>query len=713
MNLIIILKKITVLATLIAGTIYCNAQQISDYLVNYQYNNSGIFRQNFRETDDMSYEYYSSANSSHFQTDGKSLYYILNSVGDAKYESYEDIKWLKEPTFKDTLNSQLVFVSYDIAKKVIVAKPFGSNYMNLVLGVKMDEQKKSICAIAATYGDSVRLNPDNLSEVIIYPNRMLRQWLLVFDLNGKLLSKCLLIERSFSIFPYNYPYINLLKANIGKFDFNKDIILSFFVNTGSKILPVQYKDSIVSDNKFYILGFNQQSQKVNWLRKIKFSSLFYFKNDIPSVKFMIGFNIFNNPKRPDSLMILSDRYDKPIAQYSYKSENLAAGNVLSIFFQFDEQGIMTPVFRFVSKEHFGSNDPRLTSIIQNNQDILAVISSTDTLTIYSKSFIGAINKIQTPSVSSLPVRYVLLKLSFNNQLVVQLHQSKDSIAPLKVMKTKGGFYVLYPYDTKSTSYNLVPTDTVINHRERDDLYNFSPFFNYFNKVSFYDSAYKLKWLYNASHINTIFDFGFKTVIDYGPYPYHDLDFRHGTLFKFNTYPDCLMAGIYNCKPIAYFDTLQKGNSIKFLNISEYNSSYKWDFGDGTTTSQKSPTHVFKANTSLSKISLIVTNTCGSDTFVRYFTTPSKISKYAYYKELKVYPNPVNGNVIEIENLNKIELSSLKLYNTFGQEVESFNIGKINSNVIKIQLLNTASSGIYYLKAVSVEGFNYVSKLIIN
>lgn len=81
--------------------------------------------------------------------------------------------------------------------------------------------------------------------------------------------------------------------------------------------------------------------------------------------------------------------------------------------------------------------------------------------------------------------------------------------------------------------------------------------------------------------------------------------------------------------------------------------------------------------------------------------------------MKVYPNPVNGNVIEIENLNKIELSSLKLYNTFGQEVESFNIGKINSNVIKIQLLNTASSGIYYLKAVSVEGFNYVSKLIIN
>ena len=39
--------------------------------------------------------------------------------------------------------------------------------------------------------------------------------------------------------------------------------------------------------------------------------------------------------------------------------------------------------------------------------------------------------------------------------------------------------------------------------------------------------------------------------------------------------------------------------------------------------------------------------------------------------------------------------------------------EINSNVIKIQLLNTASSGIYYLKAVSVEGFNYFSKLIIN
>jgi hypothetical protein len=131
--------------------------------------------------------------------------------------------------------------------------------------------------------------------------------------------------------------------------------------------------------------------KIDWLRIINSGWPYYFKHDIPSINFMIGFTLFNNPKRQDSIILLSDRFDKTIAQYSSKEENLAAGNVLSIFFQFDNQGNMNPVFSFKSIEHFGSADPILSSIIQNDNDILAVIYCTDTLSIYGKSFIGAIN----------------------------------------------------------------------------------------------------------------------------------------------------------------------------------------------------------------------------------------------------------------------------------------------------------------------------------
>ncbi len=698
-------KNILLLFLLNVIAFTSGAQQITDYLVNYQYNNSGLYRKNFR-SDKSTDNKRVSSNHSSFVTDGKKLYYVLNSVGDAKYDSYEDVKWLKEPTYKDTLNSQLVFVSYDVAKRTIIAKPFGSNYINRALFIQMDEQRKSMCAILATYGDTVRLNPENYNEVVVFPNRMLRQWLVVFDLNGKLLSKCLLMHSPFSIASdFN---LNLMTVSIGRFNFNSKIILSFYAKAKSTVLPNHFGDSLVS-NKTYVLSYNQQSMKIDWLRIINSGWPYYFKHDIPSINFMIGFTLFNNPKRQDSIILLSDRFDKTIAQYSSKEENLAAGNVLSIFFQFDNQGNMNPVFSFKSIEHFGSADPILSSIVQNDNDILAVIYCTDTLSIYGKSFIGAINKSITPPAFDLPWRNLLLKLSFNNQSAFQLHNSKDSIAPVNVMKTKRGFYVLYPYDTKSKSYNLVSSDTVINQRQRDDLQNFTSFFTFFNKVALYDSTYKLKWLHNTSYINTIFDFENTTIIDYFPYPYHDLDFRLGAIFKFSEYPDCLMAGIYNCKPIAYFDTLQNGNSIKFLNTSEYNCNYKWDFGDGITSNQKSPTHLFKTNTAGYKISLVVTNTCGSDTFVRYFTSPSKISVFKNSLELKVYPNPVNGSVFFIENTTMNKLKEAKLYSLLGQILDC-DIEEHSDLTYKIKIKGNVIPGIYYLKATTKSEITSIYKI---
>ena len=175
-----------------------------------------------------------------------------------------------------------------------------------------------------------------------------------------------------------------------------------------------------------------------------------------------------------------------------------------------------------------------------------------------------------------------------------------------------------------------------------------------------------------------------------------------------------MAGIYNCKPLAYFDTIQNGNSIKFINLSEYNCTYKWIFGDGTISNSKSLSHVFKHTTSTVgyKISLVVTNTCGADTFVRYFKNTTGIDKYKVSAQLKIYPNPVNGNTLFIEKPLNVELVSIQLYNAFGQLIEDFRIEKAVSDNYRLELQKNLAHGIYYLKAVSNDNSSLIAKLII-
>ena len=70
--------------------------------------------------------------------------------------------------------------------------------------------------------------------------------------------------------------------------------------------------------------------------------------------------------------------------------------------------------------------------------------------------------------------------------------------------------------------------------------------------------------------------------------------------------------IANDVPVASFDAEQNNATINFTNKSEFGSSYLWDFGDGTQTSEKDPTHTYAINGEYT-ITLIAVNDCGTDT----------------------------------------------------------------------------------------------------
>lgn len=710
MKIIIYFKKYALFILLFFNH-NAHAQQVYDYIAGYAYPTTTLPRQNI----DVNIKY---AHGNKFGTDGQDIFYIINNVGNSKFESFGDILNIIEPTFKDTFNSELVFLKYNINGKNFTAKTFGSNYMNSVYRVQMDEQKKSICAIISTCGDTVRLNPDNKNEIIVYPERLQRYWLVIFDLQGKLLSKCLLAESSYSLaMPLNNFHLGYL--HIAKFDFNNNIILGFQPNSKvSNILPGQLHDSIkLSQLEIYFIGYNQQSSQIEWLRRLNKGLPNYISHSIPGKNFLMSVNMSKKPNSfMDSIILITDEYGKTVAYTTSANEGLKDGEVKTFVFDIDEGGNVGMFLNFNSKDNDKkAHVTRITSLLQNQDDVLVIITSADSVQMNGQSFIGTPDKYEKTGTGQLARRYCLLKIKLNspNDRITQLLNFKDSIVPKELIKAKTGFYILFTYSNTSTSFNILPTDTIINFQD-DKLHSYPLHYNRLHTVCRYDSVYQLKWMHKSSLINSISDFGDRVIIDYVPILNHDLNFEPGIISTISPAPQLVMAGMYNCKPIAYFDTIQKGNTIEFINLSEYNCNYTWDFGDGTISHLKSPTHNFERTNSAPgyTISLIVSNTCGSDTFVRYFENTTSISETREMLQLKIYPNPLLGNTLFISKQNNAKLKSIHLYNSFGQLIEKFKLENIFAECWKLQLSNDLAHGIYYVKATSEDESHFVSKLLI-
>ena len=173
----------------------------------------------------------------------------------------------------------------------------------------------------------------------------------------------------------------------------------------------------------------------------------------------------------------------------------------------------------------------------------------------------------------------------------------------------------------------------------------------------------------------------------------------------------MVACVHNCKPLAFFDTLSNANTMKFVNHSEYNSNYKWSFGDGITTTQRNPTHVFGKREEPYKIQLVVSNSCGSDTFIRYYFTVPAAVKNVSKNGLKIYPNPITENRLFIEKPLQTDFKSIQLFNTLGQEL-SIEVKTNNKTELQVQILNTVGSGVYYLKVCTKDKGVYLNKLIV-
>lgn len=96
------------------------------------------------------------------------------------------------------------------------------------------------------------------------------------------------------------------------------------------------------------------------------------------------------------------------------------------------------------------------------------------------------------------------------------------------------------------------------------------------------------------------------------------------------------------KPSAQFAVSDVGLSITTNNTSTSGTSYSWDFGDGSTSSDVNPDHTY-SNAGVYTITLIGINQCGSDTTTQVVNVnPIGIENPADKIGFYVSPNPSDG-----------------------------------------------------------------------
>lgn len=155
-------------------------------------------------------------------------------------------------------------------------------------------------------------------------------------------------------------------------------------------------------------------------------------------------------------------------------------------------------------------------------------------------------------------------------------------------------------------------------------------------------------------------------------------------------------------PLVDFNAVVSGEAVLFDNTSEFGDSYLWDFGDGTTSTEENPVHIY-ATPGYYTVTLSVTNGCGTRTRTRAINTIMIGIEDAASTQFSVFPNPTAG-VLNITTASDISGSiRIEITSVSGQRVMQMSQNGVLANgkiTIDASALN---QGMYYITIQTTEG----------
>jgi len=145
-------------------------------------------------------------------------------------------------------------------------------------------------------------------------------------------------------------------------------------------------------------------------------------------------------------------------------------------------------------------------------------------------------------------------------------------------------------------------------------------------------------------------------------------------------------------------------NIDFTDLALNADSYIWDFGDGSSSTDTSPSHVYIGSSNYT-VTQHVSNACFSDTASLIISIVLDVEELSNDNGLKIYPNPCK-ETIQIEILNDFGCD-VSIVDVQGQVVY---VGNISSNQARLDM-SGFSKGVYFIQLETSNG-SFNKKIII-
>jgi PKD repeat protein len=150
-------------------------------------------------------------------------------------------------------------------------------------------------------------------------------------------------------------------------------------------------------------------------------------------------------------------------------------------------------------------------------------------------------------------------------------------------------------------------------------------------------------------------------------------------------------------PSAIFNIQITDFQVVFENLSNNGNNFSWDFGDGTTSTEFNPVHVYTQNGAYT-VTLLSANNCGASTLQKTVTIlVVSLPETFDFQQFKLFPNPNTGQFtvsIEGKNANFLDF---ELLNTIGQSLMKRRVDFKNGNLQEEFDLGDLPAAVYVLK----------------